>query len=87
MGEGKSDGRLSWPRPPAFDMTPDVTHRELTMYGSWTFNPLLMAECARFAVDRRVAAGRVFTDTFTPERETRPSIVSRPVPRAKASLP
>jgi threonine dehydrogenase-like Zn-dependent dehydrogenase len=47
-----------------FDMTPDVIHRQLTMYGSWTFNASLMAECARFAVDRQVPLGRVFTDTF-----------------------
>jgi threonine dehydrogenase-like Zn-dependent dehydrogenase len=48
-----------------FDMTPDVIHKQLTMYGSWTFSTLLMAECARFAVDRRVPLGKVFTDTFT----------------------
>src|SRR4029077_4835881 len=48
-----------------FDMTPDVIHRQLTMLGCWTFNALLMAECARFAVDRGVPLGRVFTDTFT----------------------
>jgi threonine dehydrogenase-like Zn-dependent dehydrogenase len=48
-----------------FEMTPDVIHRQLTMYGSWTFNPLLMAECARFAVDRRVPLGQVFTDRYT----------------------
>jgi len=51
-----------------FDMTPDVIHRQLTMYGCWTFNPLLMAECARFAVDRQVPLGRVFTDTFKLEQ-------------------
>jgi threonine dehydrogenase-like Zn-dependent dehydrogenase len=48
-----------------FDMTPDVIHKQLTMYGSWTFSTVLMAECARFAVDRGVAIGQVFTDTFT----------------------
>jgi threonine dehydrogenase-like Zn-dependent dehydrogenase len=48
-----------------FDMTPDVIHRQLTMYGCWTFNPLLMAECAQFAVDRHVPLGQVFTNTFT----------------------
>jgi threonine dehydrogenase-like Zn-dependent dehydrogenase len=48
-----------------FEMTPDIIHRQLTMYGCWTFNPPLMAECARFAVDRKVPLGRVFTDTFT----------------------
>jgi threonine dehydrogenase-like Zn-dependent dehydrogenase len=48
-----------------FEMTPDVIHRQLTMLGCWTFNRQLMAECARFAVDRKVELGRVFTDTFT----------------------
>ena len=51
-----------------FEMTPDVIHRQLTMLGCWTFNRQLMAECARFAVDRQVALGRVFTDTFTLEQ-------------------
>jgi threonine dehydrogenase-like Zn-dependent dehydrogenase len=48
-----------------FDMTPDVIHRQLTMFGCWTFNRQLMAECARFAVDRNVPLGRVFSATFT----------------------
>jgi threonine dehydrogenase-like Zn-dependent dehydrogenase len=48
-----------------FEMTPDVIHRQLTMLGCWTFNRQLMAECARFAVERKVPLGRVFTDTFT----------------------
>jgi threonine dehydrogenase-like Zn-dependent dehydrogenase len=51
-----------------FEMTPDVIHRQLTMLGCWTFNAQLMAECARFAVDRKVPLGRVFTDTFTLEQ-------------------
>jgi threonine dehydrogenase-like Zn-dependent dehydrogenase len=48
-----------------FEMTPDVIHKQLTMYGSWTFSTVLLAECAQFAVDRRVPLGHVFTDTFT----------------------
>ena len=48
-----------------FDMTPDVIHKQLTMYGSWTFSTVLLAECARFAVDRGVPLGKVFTDRFT----------------------
>lgn len=48
-----------------FEMTPDVIHKQLTMYGSWTFSTVLMAECARFAVDRKIPLGHVFTDTFT----------------------
>jgi threonine dehydrogenase-like Zn-dependent dehydrogenase len=50
-----------------FKMTPDVIHRQLTMLGCWTFNRQLMAECARFAVDRGVPLGEVFTDRFTLE--------------------
>jgi len=49
----------------SFDMTPDVIHKQLTMYGSWTFSTVLMAECARFAVDRKVPLRHVFTHTFT----------------------
>jgi threonine dehydrogenase-like Zn-dependent dehydrogenase len=48
-----------------FDMTPDVIHKQLTMYGSWTFSTVLMAECAQFAVDRRIPLRHVFTETFT----------------------
>ena len=48
-----------------FDMTPDVIHKQLTMYGSWTFSTVLLAECAQFAVDRKVRLGDVFTESFT----------------------
>jgi threonine dehydrogenase-like Zn-dependent dehydrogenase len=54
-----------------FEMTPDVIHKQLTMYGSWTFSTVLMAECARFAVDRKVPLGHVFTETFTLEQAPR----------------
>ena len=48
-----------------FEMSPDVIHKQLTMYGSWTFSTVLLAECARFAVDRHVPLRNVFTETFT----------------------
>ena len=48
-----------------FDMTPDVIHKQLTMYGSWTFSTVLLAECARFAVDRHIPLKNVFTESFT----------------------
>jgi threonine dehydrogenase-like Zn-dependent dehydrogenase len=48
-----------------FDMTPEVIHKQLTMYGSWTFSTVLLAECAQFAVDRGVRLRDVFTETFT----------------------
>jgi threonine dehydrogenase-like Zn-dependent dehydrogenase len=47
-----------------FDMTPDVIHKQLTMYGSWTFSTVLLAECARFAVDRKIPLRNVFTESF-----------------------
>ena len=46
-------------------MSPDVIHKQLTMYGSWTFSTVLLAECARFAVDRAIPLHRVFTEQFT----------------------
>jgi threonine dehydrogenase-like Zn-dependent dehydrogenase len=48
-----------------FDMTPDVIHKQLTMYGSWTFSTVLLAECAQFAVDHHVQIRDVFTESFT----------------------
>jgi threonine dehydrogenase-like Zn-dependent dehydrogenase len=48
-----------------FDMTPDVIHKQLTMYGSWTFSTVLLAECAQFAVDRQLPLRDVFTQSFT----------------------
>jgi threonine dehydrogenase-like Zn-dependent dehydrogenase len=48
-----------------FEMTPDVIHKQLTMYGSWTFSTVLLAECAQFAVDRRIPLRAVFTEEFT----------------------
>jgi threonine dehydrogenase-like Zn-dependent dehydrogenase len=48
-----------------FDMTPDVIHKQLTMYGSWTFSTVLLAECAQFAVDRQIPLRDVFTESFS----------------------
>ena len=48
-----------------FDMTPDVIHKQLTMYGSWTFSTVLLAECAQFAVDHRIPLRDVFTESFS----------------------
>jgi threonine dehydrogenase-like Zn-dependent dehydrogenase len=47
-----------------FEMTPDVIHRQLTMYGSWTFSTVLLEECARFVVDRHLPLGSIFTDRY-----------------------
>ena len=47
-----------------FDVSPDIIHKQLTIYGSWTFNPLGQLECAQFIVDRQVPLGRIFTHRF-----------------------
>lgn len=44
--------------------TPDIIHRQLTLYGSWTFNPVGQAECARFVVDRKVPLKKLLTHRF-----------------------
>ena len=44
--------------------TPDIIHRQITLYGSWTFNPLGMAECARFVVDRKIPLSKLLTHRF-----------------------
>ncbi len=47
-----------------FDVSPQIIHKQLTIYGSWTFSTVGMEECARFVVDRRVPLGDVITHTF-----------------------
>jgi threonine dehydrogenase-like Zn-dependent dehydrogenase len=36
----------------------------LTLYGSWTFNGVGMAECARFVIDRKVPLKKLLTHRF-----------------------
>ncbi|MEX0926670.1 MAG: zinc-binding dehydrogenase [Dehalococcoidia bacterium] len=45
-----------------FDATPDIIHRHLTMYGSWTVSTLGMEEAAQFVVDRDVPLTSLITD-------------------------
>lgn len=48
--------------------TPDIIHRQLTLYGSWTFSTVLLEECARFIVDRGVPLGRLIAGRFPLDR-------------------
>jgi threonine dehydrogenase-like Zn-dependent dehydrogenase len=48
-----------------FDISPDIIHKQLTIYGSWTFSTVGLEECARFIVDRRVPLDRLITHRFT----------------------
>jgi threonine dehydrogenase-like Zn-dependent dehydrogenase len=42
----------------------DVIHKQLTIYGSWTFSTVGLAECARFIADRKVPLRDIITHTF-----------------------
>ena len=44
--------------------TPDIIHKQLTLYGSWTFSTVLLEECARFIADRGVPLGRLITRRY-----------------------
>jgi threonine dehydrogenase-like Zn-dependent dehydrogenase len=48
-----------------FDISPDIIHKQLTIYGSWTFSTVGQEECARFVVDRRLPLSKVFTHRFS----------------------
>src|SRR5207237_8203904 len=51
-----------------FEISRDIIHKQLTIYGSWTFSTHGLAECARFIVDRDVRLQRIITHRFTLEQ-------------------
>lgn len=48
-----------------FDVSPDIIHKQLTIYGSWTFSVTGQAECARFIVDHKLPLLKLLTHQFT----------------------
>jgi threonine dehydrogenase-like Zn-dependent dehydrogenase len=46
------------------DVSPDVIHKQLTIYGSWTFSSVGQAECARFIVDHGIDVDSLLTHRF-----------------------
>jgi threonine dehydrogenase-like Zn-dependent dehydrogenase len=52
-------------RTTTFDISTDIIHKQLTIYGSWTFSPLGQAECARFIVDHKLPLKRLLTHRFS----------------------
>lgn len=51
-----------------FEISRDIIHKQLTIYGSWTFSTHGLAECARFIADRKVGLQRIITHRFTLEQ-------------------
>jgi len=47
-----------------FDMSPDVIHKQLTLYGSWTFSQTGQARAARFVIDRKIPLQKLLTHRF-----------------------
>ncbi|MBM3958510.1 MAG: zinc-binding dehydrogenase [SAR202 cluster bacterium] len=45
-----------------YDATPDIIHRHLTIYGSWTVSMPGMEEAARFVVDRQIPLHELISD-------------------------
>jgi 2-desacetyl-2-hydroxyethyl bacteriochlorophyllide A dehydrogenase len=47
-----------------FDVSPQIIHKQLTIYGSWTFSISGLAEVANFVVERRVPLKDLITHRF-----------------------
>jgi threonine dehydrogenase-like Zn-dependent dehydrogenase len=50
------------------NLAADVIVRQINMLGSLTFSSVIMAECANFAVDRKVAVDSIFTHRWKLEQ-------------------
>ncbi|MGH2468489.1 MAG: zinc-dependent alcohol dehydrogenase family protein [Chloroflexota bacterium] len=77
---GSSEGRLnavkcaaSWGRvcfvgeggSATFEVSPQIIHKQLTIYGSWTFSAVGQAECAQFVVDHQLSLEPLLTHRFS----------------------
>lgn len=47
---------------------PDLTHRQKTVMGHWTFSKTGQADCARFVADRKIDVDSLFTHKWTLEQ-------------------
>ena len=45
--------------------SPDIIHKQLTIYGSWTFSSVGQAECARFVADHGLSLRDLLTHRFS----------------------
>ena len=49
----------------AFDVDRDLTHRQKSVFGHWTFSKNGQADCARFVSERKIDVDRLFTHRWT----------------------
>jgi threonine dehydrogenase-like Zn-dependent dehydrogenase len=47
-----------------FNVSPDIIHTQLTIYGSWTFSSVGQGECAQFIVDHKIDLDPLLTHRF-----------------------
>ena len=47
-----------------FDISPDIIHTQLTIYGSWTFSNVGQAECAQFVLNHELPLSKLLTHRF-----------------------
>jgi threonine dehydrogenase-like Zn-dependent dehydrogenase len=48
-----------------FEPTPDIIHRQLTLYGSWTFSTVVLEELANWVIDRDMPLKQIITHRFS----------------------
>ena len=56
------------PTPAPLHLAADMIVRQITMFGSLTFSSVIMAECAKFSVDRKVAVDAIFSHRWKLEQ-------------------
>ena len=50
--------------------SPDIIHRQLNLYGSWTFSKGVLEELADWVVEREIPLGDIITHRFTLDKAT-----------------
>ena len=48
--------------------SPDIIHRQLNLYGSWTFSTVILEELANWVIDRNIPLRDIITDRFPLEK-------------------
>jgi threonine dehydrogenase-like Zn-dependent dehydrogenase len=52
----------------SFDVSRDIIHKQLTIYGSWTMSTVSLAEVANYVVNHKVPLSKIITHRFPLEQ-------------------